>query len=227
MAADTPARTPRAVIASGAGRYDDPWHPFATTSAIVADILGAAGWDATVVADPDAALTVLDGADLLVVNAGDPWAGGDARRGADPAAAAGLHSALESGVGMLALHSALSSLRDYPDWRSAIGGAWIDGRSWHPEIGPARVRAVGPLVEHDLAVFDEVYTDLEVAPGIVVHAVHDLEGTAHPVIWTLESGGARAAVSALGHDVRVYESSGYRGLIVHLARWAARLDDVA
>src|SRR5688572_591129 len=80
---------PRAVIASGAGRYADPWHPFAATSVRLADLLERDGWQVDVIDDPDVALTELEGAALLVVNAGDPWRNDDARRGSVPEAEAG------------------------------------------------------------------------------------------------------------------------------------------
>src|SRR5687767_624865 len=81
---------PRVVVASGFGRYADPWHPFPATSVRIADVLERDAWHVDVIDDPDRALAELDGAALLVVNAGDPWRGDDAARGADPAAEAGL-----------------------------------------------------------------------------------------------------------------------------------------
>jgi hypothetical protein len=218
---------PVAVIASGAGRYTDPWHPYAETSEALAGILRESGWHVDVVADPDAALTALEGVDLLVVNAGDPWRNDAAARGADPAARAGLDAAIDRGIGIIAAHSALSSLRDYPAWRRVIGGAWIEGRSWHPEIGTATLRAVDDadgIVRGDIVVFDERYSDLEVDAGVRVLAVHDVDGAAHPAVWTHEGGGTRAVVSSLGHDARSYESAEHRALLARAARWAARRD---
>ena len=45
----------RALIASGSGRYGDPWHPFPETSVLVARILTEAGFDTTVDDDVAAA----------------------------------------------------------------------------------------------------------------------------------------------------------------------------
>jgi type 1 glutamine amidotransferase len=219
------------VIASGSGRYADPWHPYPETSAAIAALLRADGWKVDVIAAPDRALASLDGAALLVVNAGDPWRNGEAARGADPDAEAGLSAALERGIGVIATHSALSSLRDYPAWRRTIGGEWEAGRSWHPDIDDAAVRVVDDahgIARADFAVFDERYTDLVVDEGATVLAVHDLDGVAHPVVWAREtSPGAapvRALVSALGHDARAYDSEELRALLARGARWAARLD---
>lgn len=226
------ATRPRALIASGAGRYADPWHPYGETSACLADVLRGDGWEVEVIPDPDAALASLDGVDLLVVNAGDPWRGPDAARGADSAGEAGFAAALDRGIGLIAAHSALSSLRDYPAWRRAVGGEWVEGRSWHPPIGDATVRIVDrahDIARRDVVVFDERYTDLVTDAGVEVLAVHDLDGAAHPVVWANESTPGstpvRAVASALGHESRAYESAELRELLARAARWAAHLDD--
>lgn len=228
-AAEAEPATPRAVIASGTGRYADPWHPFAATSARIAAALRGDGWAVAVDDDVDHALAHLDGIDLLVVNAGDPWREGpDARAPhADPAADAGLRAAIARGIGLLAVHAALSSLRDHPAWREAIGGEWQPGRSWHPEIGRSVAHVVDP--DHpvtegmpDLELFDERYADLVVSADARVLAVHEVEGTRHPAIWVREQP-TRAVVSSLGHDERAYDAVAYVALLQRAARWAARV----
>ncbi|MFD4960024.1 ThuA domain-containing protein [Microbacterium sp. NPDC058389] len=217
---------PRVVIATGTGRYADPWHPYPATSARIAGILRADGWDAVVDDEVDHALAHLDGADLLVVNAGDPWRDGGEPR-PDFAAEAGLAAAIERGIGLIGIHAALSSLRDHPAWREAIGGEWVPGTSWHPPIGDTRVRitdgdhAVTDGMPH-LDVFDERYSDLVVDAGARVLAVHDVEGAVHPAVWVRERP-TRAVVSSLGHDERAYDSPELAGLLQRAARWAARV----
>lgn len=217
---------PLAVIASGAGRYADPWHPFPHTSARLGEILREDGWDVVIIDDPDRALWTLDDAALLVVNAGDPWRGGDAGRRADPASARGLDAAIDRGIGLVAVHTALASLRDYPRWRAAIGGEWEDGRSWHPPIS----RAVIPVADSEhpvtagvsqIAVFDELYTDLAVDDHVHVLAAHERDAASHPLVWVCEQP-TRAVATALGHDERSYESAANRALIRAAARWAGR-----
>jgi len=218
-----------AVIATGTGRYADPWHPFPATSARIAAALVADGWDVVVDDDVDHALASLDGVDLLVVNAGDPWREGAAElgRSADPAADAGLQAAIARGIGLIAVHAALSSLRDHPAWREAIGGEWKPGVSWHPPIGEARVRVVDrdhPVSDGmpGLDVFDERYSDLVVDDGARVLAVHDVDGAEHPAVWVHEQP-TRAVVSSLGHDERAYDSPAHVALLQRAARWAARV----
>src|SRR6478752_1946662 len=64
----------RALLISGAGRYADPWHPFARTSAAVAEIVTEAGLAVEIAEGVDDALAGLtDSApDLLELNLGDP-----------------------------------------------------------------------------------------------------------------------------------------------------------
>lgn len=218
---------PRAVIATGTGRYADPWHPFPATSARIAAALRCDGWDVTVDDDVDHALATLDGADLLIVNAGDPWREGGTELGrrADLAADAGLRAAIARGIGLVAIHSALSSLRDHPAWREAIGGEWQPGLSWHPPIGDARVRIVDgdhPVTEGmpPIDVFDERYSELVVDDGVRVLAVHDVDGVEHPAVWVRERP-TRAVVSSLGHDERAFDSPSHVALLQRAARWSA------
>ena len=225
---------PHAVVAAGTGRYSDPWHPFIATSRLIAGALEADGWSVALEDDLDRALATLGGAALLVVNAGDPWRNGETGRGAPEASIAGLRTAVDRGIGILAVHNAVSTLRDYQDWRAAIGGEWIEGRSFHPEISEATVRIVArhPITDRAIAaesftLFDERYTDLEVDADVTVLATHEHEGATHPLLWTHERGGSRAVVSALGHDERSFASPEHLGLLQAAARWAGRIDQPA
>lgn len=215
---------PRAVIASGSGRYADPWHLFRHTSARLAEILREDGWDVAIVDDPDRALTSLEGAALLIVNAGDPWRGGESGRGADPVAEAGLSAAIDRGIGIIAVHIALASLRDYPRWRETIGGEWEEGTSWHPPIRDVVV----PVLDREhpvtaglahVAAFDELYTDLAVDPGVRVLAAHERDAASHPLVWVREDP-TRVVVTAFGHEERAYDSGSLRTLVREAARWA-------
>lgn len=221
---------PRALVAAGSGRYADPWHPYRDTAGLIAEVLTGDGWQVEVDDDLDRALTRLDGVDLLVVAAGDPWRNGETGFGAPSEGA--LRESLARGIGILALHTALATLRDYPDWRRAIGGEWTEGRSWHPEISDAAVHVIDgthPVTAglRDFTLYDERYTDLEVDPDVGVLAVHEWEGLAHPLVWVREPGSARVVVSALGHEERAFRSPEHRRLLRQAARWAGRVGDAA
>ena len=213
----------RAVIATAEGRYRDPWHAFDETSPALADALTDAGFSCEILPVDDA-LARLEGADLLAVNAGDPWRHDPLPSGAPDDAVAGLHAALARGIGVLAMHTSLASLRDYPDWPIAVGGMWLPGMSMHPPLSDA----VFDWVDHPLAgsvplaATDERYAYLQQLGNRDVVATHQHDGLAHPVVWTREHGSARVAVDLLGHDPRSYASNAHRALIARLARWAAR-----
>jgi type 1 glutamine amidotransferase len=228
----------RALILSGAGRYADPWHPYAETSARLESLVAEAGYDVEVRDDVDAALATLgDDVRLLVVNAGDP--DGPDASGVEPAtgraaaaAAAGvddgaLEAAVRRGIGILAMHSAASSLRDYPAFDQAIGGRWEWGRSWHPPFGDAHVHVVGNHVIReglgDFTVSDERYTALHLTEVIEPIAEHEEGGFRHPLAWARELGRSRLVYDALGHDTRSYDSVEHRALIARALDWLSRV----
>jgi uncharacterized protein len=214
----------RALIVSGAGRYADPWHPFPETSQLLAQIVKELGFEVAVDEDVDAALAGLTSeTDLLVVNAGDPWRG-DQEQLPSPDTGA-LAEALESGMGVLAMHSAVASLRDYPEWAPAIGAVWLPTVSHHPPADQATITGTPlPTGEPVLGfqLFDERYCRLQPTGRSHVVAQHQGPAGPEPSAWTRTYGQARVAVDVLGHDARSYSAPGHRRLLRQLARWAAR-----
>lgn len=225
----------RAIILSGAGRYADPWHRFAETSAALAGIVGSAGYRVEVSDDLLGGLAALGDADLLVVNAGNPDSPppDDAPPVAPPgddavaAAAAGFEAALERGIGVLAVHAAASTLPEVPAWHRALGGRWLPESSWHPEIGEALVHVGGNhLIADDLGDFtlvDERYTGLRIEGVIEPIAEHEEGGMRHPLIWARELGRSRLVYDALGHDTRSYDSTEHRELLGRALDWLSRV----
>jgi type 1 glutamine amidotransferase len=212
-----------ALILSGAGRYSDPWHPFADTSDRLAGILTGVGVTAAIATDVDEAMTRLDGVDLLVVNTGDP------SRSDTPApdlteARAGFTRALARGMAVLGTHTAAASLTDYPDWEAVLGGRWLPGLSMHPPIGPARIRlhpGRHPILDGlgDFELYDELYSHLRVAADVLPLAGHTLEGIEQPLFWARTSGACRVVYSAFGHDGRAYDSADLRELLGRAVGW--------
>ncbi|MGR0220724.1 ThuA domain-containing protein [Agromyces sp. ZXT2-6] len=224
----------RAMILSGAGRYADPWHPYPDTSARLAALVAEAGYDVEVREDVDAALATLgDDLTLLVVNAGDP--DGPDAEGVAPAADAAspavdetaLETAIDRGLGILAMHSAASSLRDYAAYHRAVGGRWEDDVSWHPPFGETHVHLVGNhAIREGLADFtveDERYTALRLHDVIEPIAEHDEGGFRHPLAWAREFGRSRLVYDALGHDTRSYDSAEHRALIARALDWLSHV----
>ncbi|PVE94656.1 ThuA domain-containing protein [Microbacterium sp. TPD7012] len=227
-----------ALILTGTGRYSDPWHAYSETSPLLAELARAAGFSPRIETGADGALRRLDdGVRLLVINAGDPE-GPDsvdptgtrtpATEPEEPVASlaegdAALASALDRGIGILAMHSAAASLRDYPSYERALGGRWVRGRSWHPDFGEAHVRLdpEHPLAAglRDFAVDDERYTDLRLDAEIDRLASHEHDGLPYPLVWTRDLGRSRVVYDALGHDPRSYASAGHRELLARALRW--------
>lgn len=212
------------LVASGEGRYSDPWHPFAHTSAEIAAVLAGHDFAVSIEYDVDLALSRLDGVDLLIVNAGDPWRsrGSTARIPAE--SRHGLESAFERGIGILAFHASVASLRDYPAWAAAVGGIWLPGVSYHPPGGNTRVLGRNFPDGADVADFevsDERYCRIQAVGSRHVVAEHESNGGLEPTVWTRQYGRSRVAVDLLGHDLRSFESRGHRDLIVRLAQWAS------
>lgn len=225
----TNSRAPRAVILSGAGRYADPWHPFASTSARLDEILRAEGLETEIATDIDGQLADLSGCDLLVLNIGAPDGGPptgptSGMLDIDARSRRGLLAYLAAGKPILAVHATLTSLGFIPEWESIIGGIWVRGTTMHPPFGRASISVAShenPIITgiKDFIVLDERYTHLRVSDEIEVLAWHTLEEARHPVLWAKVYGSARIVVDALGHDTRTYESPIHRRLLARAVRW--------
>jgi type 1 glutamine amidotransferase len=225
----------RAVILNGSGRYADPWHRHSETSEALAELVAEAGFTVDIVDDVDSSLASLpDEVVLIVVNAGDthaPTAGGVPSAAPEASvlesANAAVEAAIDRGIGILALHTAAASLRDYPVFERALGARWVRDRSWHPPIGEAAVHVVGNhrIAEglEDFTVFDERYTDFRLDDVIEPIAEHEHDGVRHPLVWAREVGRSRLVYDALGHDVRSYDSAGHRALLAAALDWLSHV----
>lgn len=176
----------------------------------------------------DAAMRSLDKVDLLVVNARDPWRAGAADGPVPAASIDGFARALDRGMGVLAMHCAVSSLRDYPEWVSAIGGMWVPGLSFHPPLDDTEVTGFrlpdGTPVE-DFRVEDERYCRLQRIGRSSVVAEFDGPDAVEPAAWVRQVAASRVAVDVLGHDERSYKSAGHRRLLAQLAGWTVGTED--
>jgi type 1 glutamine amidotransferase len=215
----------RALIVSGSGRYADPWHPFARTSARIAGILRETGFDVTVDDEVDAALAGLEDASrdqpgLVVVNVGNP----KENHPADAGVRAGLLAHLGRGGGLLGVHVSATSFPGVPEWEQMLGGIWVRGTTMHPEYSRARIRVYSdrhPIVAGigDFAVDDERYSYLRVDPAMVTLASHEYDGLEHPLLWAHRFGGGRVVYDALGHDAASYDAPEHRAIVAAAARW--------
>lgn len=212
---------PRALVVSGAGRYDDPWHPFAETSRALAGVAESRGISVEITEDVDHALADLGGVDLLVVNIGAPNRDDE---DADAAVREGLLTYLERGGPLLVQHVSVTSLPRLAEWEAIVGGIWVQGSTMHPDLDLAHIRVHSdqhPIVAglRDFDVEDERYTYLRVAPDVVPLVSHEHFGVEYPLLWAKRYGNARVVYDALGHDLRSYRSAEHSRVLRNSIDW--------
>lgn len=215
-------------VLSGAGRYTDPWHPFAQSSDAAARVLRDAGHDVDVVPTlSPACLADLDSVDLVVVNAG---AGADPSEAGTPASDPGWDEAhatfgawLDDRGRALALHTGINTFRDWADWPRRVGGTWTPGVSGHPERSIATFEAVPDAAGHpvlgglaEVTCYDERYWRMGVDDTSLRYLRHETGEEWHDVCWVSSSG---VVYDALGHDARSYASPSRTRLLAAEASW--------
>jgi hypothetical protein len=212
---------PSALVLSGAGRFGDPWHPFAETSAALGTALRDRGYTLSLSDDADAGLAALAHTalpSLLVLNIG--WYGPD--RFSEPATE-GLVSALQTGLPTLLVHSTLTAFPDWALWHQITGGGWTYGTTYHPDYAPGVALAdpdhplTGGLDR--LAIGDERYTRMWVGDGSAVFLRHEEDGQRHPLGWTRVWGASPIVADALGHDAAAYRAPGRETLLRRELDW--------
>lgn len=218
----------KARVFSGSGRYTDPWHPFAETSAAIAEVItGLGGWDVQVVQSEPESLTALDGVELLVINSGvgDP----ETLPGPDAAwarAHAELARWVERGGPVLGTHTAAATFPEWPKWPALLGGRWVRGRSMHPPRGFAAFDLASdhPVLRglDSVEAYDERYSYLEPVGDIVPLLSHEHDGRTHVMAWIHETDTVRVIYDGLGHGPESYESPSRRELLRNEIVWLTR-----
>ncbi|AMM22742.1 hypothetical protein AX769_20730 (plasmid) [Frondihabitans sp. PAMC 28766] len=210
-----------AVILSGAGRYADPWHPFAETSARLAEIIELEGFDVEIAENVDERMTGLSDVDLLVMNVGNPI---DLDPALDEPTRVGLLAYLEAGGPLLSKHSSATGFPWIAEWENIEGGRWVDGQSMHPAYGRAHIlvhadrsRVLAGMNDFDLD--DERYTYLRVNPAVVPLLGHIHDGVEYLLAWTWHYGTAPVVYHALGHDAASYDSAEHCETVARSVRW--------
>ena len=143
---------------------------------------------------------------------------------------------LENGVGLVVLHHAVCSYRNWPEYRQIAGGRYAHTRWMKDGIEqPASTYThdvkfhvkVGVL-EHpvtkgvtDFQIVDEVYGNVEILP-----TVHPLLSTDDPnssplVGWVNQYGNSRIVTLTLGHDKQAWENPAFIQILSQAIRWTA------
>lgn len=217
----------------------DHAHDFSTTGAALAGVIAADRHDVEVLDDPDAAARRLDdgGVDALVVNAlrwrmqGDRYDTWRERWAYETPAATrrAIGDFVAGGGGLVGNHTASICFDDWPEWRDVLGGAWNWDRSSHPPVGPvsATIDRPHPVVEGLPSVvhlIDEVYGDLDLAPGVDVlaRARRTPEDDPQPVLWVHRHGEGQVVYDGFGHDARSLEHPDHARLLRQAVAWVAR-----
>ncbi len=215
----------RAVIYTGADRYDGRWHDHAATSQRIAEILGELGIDGRVRGTRPRTAGDLSGVDLVVLNMADGVQGPEDATDDEWAPAWEMFRAyVARGGPVLVLHLSISVFGADEAWNRRLGGAWVQGTSMHPPIAGSHVRVhagAHPIATGfaDFDVYDEMYSYLDVQPGSSVLATHRYEGIDHALAWVTEADGGRIVYDALGHGVEAYDSAGRVELLKREIQW--------
>jgi type 1 glutamine amidotransferase len=117
----------------------------------------------------------------------------------------GLKSFVESGGGLVSLHISPDSSPDWSEMKKLTGGGWVSGVSKHHRFGRLKVHIVNtthPVTEgiDDFETEDELYTNMDLQPGIDTFMGTKLDGAECPLGWTTTYGEGKVVNIALGHS---------------------------
>ena len=138
---------------------------------------------------------------------------------------------IESGKGIVILHSALSSYADWDWWwRGVVGGKYqIADTPETPKSGYSqgetisfRVVADHPITEAagSFSLEDEAYDGLSIQPNIRVLYSTDNPASDGPVVWIGPHKKSRVVVIQPGHGADAYRHPNFRRLVQEAVRWA-------
>jgi type 1 glutamine amidotransferase len=224
----------KAIIYSGADRYDGKFHDHAATSQRIAEILREVDIDARIRGSRPRYITASDlsDADLVILNVANGLQGpDDADDAAWDAAWETLNAYMQRGGPLMVRHLSSAIFAHDPVWKQRIGGVWLPGTSMHPPISDATVTVktdahpiVAGLTNNHFPIHDEMYSYLQTDPAITVLATHTYEGIEHPLAWATEAAGNRVVYDAIGHGVEAFNAPGAIRLLEQEALWLTGAD---
>ncbi len=138
----------------------------------------------------------------------------------------GLAGFVRQGGSLLCHHIGLGTFDDHDELTELFDGRWVWGRSTHaPEPLPEfLVKIAGPShpITAGLQPFgtvDELYAEIVLPQRSQVLLTSEQFGKTWPVAWVREYGAGRIVTCTLGHDMRAFESEGYRELLRRIVAW--------
>lgn len=214
------------------------YHPFAEASAALAECLEDVGINSTVTLDIEGGLERLaagDRFDLLTIYAlrfsmtqhekygpyRDEWAFSLTEAGQTA-----IRSHVESGGGLLALHTASICFDNWREWGDVLGGAWDWSRSFHPEIGSIHVdiaTKAHSIVSGigNFGIHDEIYHYLDPRPDVepLLTAEATKEDGPQTISWARRFGKGRVVYDGLGHDAASVNNPTHQRILKRAALW--------
>ena len=142
-----------------------------------------------------------------------------------PSREAAFLAAVTGGKGLFVLHAGVLSFRGWEAYTELIGGAPA-ADFFHPPYGPFSVQIddpAHPITTRmvDFAVRDELYANVRLTPQARLLAHATLDGTAQPMLWTVEHPQTRVCTLLLGHDRAALQYPGASTLLRRGVAWAA------
>ncbi len=209
------------------------YHPFAETSAALVSLFEAHGVQSVVTEDVAEAVAELQYADIFTINAlrwrmenDEKYAPHRARWAFELPewAAQQIENFVESGGGLLGMHTASICFDTWYGYRNLLGGTWSWGRTFHPELGPVEARVVS---DHPVGqgvppfrLTDEVYHNLDVAADVdILLDARVPGGDWQTVAWCREWGEGRVVYDALGHGPDSLACVAHRQLLQRSIAW--------
>jgi type 1 glutamine amidotransferase len=114
---------------------------------------------------------------------------------------------VRSGRGYVSIHGADNAPQDWlPPWKEMLGGIYShfgkpDGKARKGEFTVKITGISSPVTQglKDFALKDELYTNLQMQPGVKPLATIEYQGVVWPVAWTNVFGKGRVFHTSLGH----------------------------
>ncbi len=138
---------------------------------------------------------------------------------------------IESGKGIIIMHSALSSYNNWEWWwRDVVGGKYqMRDTDEFPKSGYYQDEGIffSLASEHpinaavgEFTIVDEIYNRLNISPTAQVVYQTDNSNSDGPVVWIGPHEKSRIVVIQPGHSAEVYRHPKFKSLIQHAILWA-------